>query len=75
MSMKKVTVHKMFEEFHQYPIVQYIGEYDERSNLINVYNSFNQKLSRIFGTYQWAQIGTDDIFFIEEDPMYRSFLD
>lgn len=75
MSMRKVTVHKMYEEFHLFPMIQYKGEYDELYNLVNVYNSFNQKLSRIVGTYQWALIGTDDVFFVEEDLMYRHHLD
>ena len=69
--IKKVTVHKMYEEFRQFPITQYVGEYDESFNLVKLFNSFNQELSRIFGTYQWALIGTDEVFFVEEDPAFQ----
>jgi hypothetical protein len=71
MMIKKVTVHKMYEEFRQFPITQYVGEYDESFNLVKLFNSFNQELSRIFGTYQWALIGADEVFFVEEDPAFQ----
>ena len=45
--------------------------YDESFNLVKLFNSFNQELSRIFGTYQWALIGTDEVFFVEEDPAFQ----
>lgn len=75
MSFKKIKVHKMFEEFHRFPVIEYIGEYDELHNLISLFNTFHQKLSPISGTLQWALIGTDDIFFVEEDPNHRGYLD
>lgn len=69
--IKKVTVHKMYAEFQQFPVIQYIGEYDESFNLVRLFNSFNQELIRIFGTYQWTLIGTDEVFFVEEDPAFQ----
>lgn len=71
MVIKNVTVHKMYEEFQQFPVIQYVGEYDESFNLIKLFNPFNQELSRIFGTYQWALIGTDEVFFVEEDLEFQ----
>ena len=64
----------MYEKFHEYPTLQYIGEYDDSHNLINVFNSLNQKLKRILGTYQWYLIGSDEIYFVEEDPIYKRYI-
>lgn len=52
-------------------MIEYVGEYDELHNLVNVFNTFHQKLSRILATYQWALIGTNDVFFVEEDSIHR----
>lgn len=77
MSIKRVKVHKMYEEFHMFPPLTYVGEYDVFNNLIHVYNSLNQKLTRIVGTYQWVLIDADstsdpkDVYFVEEDPEYN----
>jgi len=49
MQIKKVTAHKMFEEFHQFPVIQYVGE---NNNLVRLFNSLNQQLTRIIATYQ-----------------------
>lgn len=67
---KKVKVHPMYHEFQEYSLDHYIGEYDEKNNLIKVFNPVNQQLKRIIGTYQWVLTGTSDVFFIEEDPIF-----
>lgn len=67
MSIKQVKVHRMYEEFHEFPIIQYIGEYSQSKHLINVFNSFNQRLTCILGTYQWELVGSEQVFFVEED--------
>lgn len=69
--IKKVTVHKMYEEFHRLPAIQYVGEYDDANNLVKLFNSKNQQLIRIVGTYQWRLLDTEDVFFVEEDPAFR----
>lgn len=48
----------------------YMGEYDDDSHLINVYDSSKEKLTKIIGTYQWISNSTGEIFFIEEDYPY-----
>lgn len=75
MSMKAVKVHKMYQEFHRFPPMQFMGEYDESNQLVSLVNSFHQHLSRISGTYQWALAGSNEVYFIEEDPMFRRDLD
>lgn len=72
MTIKKVTVHKMFEEFHQLPLIQYIGEYDDKNNLVKLFNSLNQELIRIAGTFQWTLKHSNEIYFVEEDPVFQA---
>lgn len=67
MHIKPVKVYKMNEDFRISPKLIYMGEYDDEYNLINVYNTSKEKLTRIMGTYQWILNSTGEIFFIEED--------
>lgn len=67
MHIKSVKVYKMNEDFKTSPKLVYMGEYDDEYNLMNVYNSSKEKLTRIMGTYQWILNSTGEIFFIEED--------
>ncbi|NNG82238.1 hypothetical protein [Acinetobacter sp. ANC 5378] len=67
MHIKPVKVYKMNEDFKISPKLVYTGEYDDEYNLMNVYNSSQEKLTRIMGTYQWILNSTGEIFFIEED--------
>jgi hypothetical protein len=71
MNRRLVQVHKMFEEFRLLPKVMYIGEYDNDCNLINVYNQLQEKLTRIFGTYQWILPSTNEVFFIDENTNFQ----
>ena len=66
MHIKPVKVYKMNEDFKISPKLVYMGEYDDEYNLMNVYNSSQEKLTRIMGTYQWILNSTGEIFFIEE---------
>jgi hypothetical protein len=75
MNTRKVTVHKMYEEFHPYPITQYTGEYDDKNNLIRLFNSSKEQLIRVFGTYQWCLPSTSICYFVEEDPFYQRTMD
>lgn len=61
----------MYEEFHRLPAIQHVGEYDDANNLIKLFNSMNQQFIHIVGTYQWRLVDTDDVFFVEEDPIFR----
>ncbi|MGE8560736.1 MAG: hypothetical protein ACN6NJ_07290 [Acinetobacter sp.] len=67
MHIKPVKVYKMNEDFRISPKLIYMGEYDDEYNLMNVYNTSKEKLTRIMGTYQWILNSTGEIFFIEED--------
>ena len=69
--IKKVKVHKMFEEFHILPVIQYVGEFDDRGHLIRLYNSINQELDRIYGTSQWILNGTEEVYFVEGDSNFQ----
>lgn len=72
MIIKEVLVHKMYENFHQYPVVKYVGVYDNKKQLVKLFNRFNQKLERIKGSYQWCLNDTNDVYFVEEDPIFKS---
>lgn len=43
MERRAVKVHKMFREFHEEKDHGYIGEYDEKHNLIAIYDIFKEK--------------------------------
>ncbi|MBJ8507086.1 hypothetical protein RMA95_03920 [Acinetobacter sp. V110_1] len=60
----------MFREFHEEKDRGYIGEYDEKHNLIAIYDIFKEKMKKIEGTYQWILPSSGEIFFVEEDPIY-----
>ncbi|WP_227591219.1 hypothetical protein [Acinetobacter shaoyimingii] len=70
--IKKVKVHKMFEEFHILPVIQYVGEFDDKGRLIRLYNSINQELDRIYGTSQWILNGTEEVYFVEGDSNFQA---
>ncbi|OAL79125.1 hypothetical protein AY606_06765 [Acinetobacter sp. SFB] len=59
MHMKPVKVYKMNKDFKISPKLIYMGEY----NLMNVYDSLQEKLTRIMGTYQWILNSTGEVFF------------
>lgn len=67
MHIKPVKVYKMNEDFKISPNFIYMGEYDDEYNLMNVYDSLQEKLTRIMGTYQWILNSTGEVFFIEEE--------
>jgi hypothetical protein len=67
MHIKLVKVYKMNEDFKVSPKLIYMAEYDDDHNLMNVYDSSQEKLTRIMGTYQWILNSTGEVFFIEED--------
>ncbi|WP_425919078.1 hypothetical protein [Acinetobacter sp. TSRC1-2] len=67
MHIKSVKVYKMNEDFKVSLQLIYMGEYDDELNLMNVYDSSQEKLTRIMGTYQWVSNSTGKIFFIEQD--------
>lgn len=70
MERRAVKVHKMFREFHEEKDHGYIGEYDEKHNLIAIYDIFKEKMKKIEGTCQWILPSSGEIFFVEEDPIY-----
>lgn len=67
MKTKKVIVHKMYEEFHTLPIIQYLGYFSENNVLIKLFNNLQQELNHIKGTSQWELISTGDVYFVEND--------
>lgn len=67
MNIKRVKVHKMFEEFNTFLDIQYIGEYNKDARLIKLYNSFNEELINFKGTNQWLLPSTGVIYFVETD--------
>lgn len=71
MNRRPIEAHKMFEEFSVLPKLMYFGEYDKDCNLINVYSPLQEKLIRIFGTYQWILPSTNEVFFIDEDTNFN----
>lgn len=71
MTLKKVKVHKMFEDFHDYPKIQFNGEYDHKNTLVKLFDNLNRQLFRIIGTYQWRLIESNEIYFVEEDFIFN----
>lgn len=67
MHIKPVKVYKMNEDFKVSSTLIYMAEYDDEHNLMNVYDSSQEKLTRIMGTYQWILNSIRGGFFIEED--------
>lgn len=67
MSIKRVKVHKMFEEFNSFLDVEYIGEYNKEAQLVKLYNSLNEELIHIEGTYQWLLPSTGVTYFVETE--------
>lgn len=67
MHIKPVKVYKMNEDFKVSSTLIYMAEYDDEHNLMNVYDSSQEKLTRIMGDlsmdFKFYQGG----FFIEED--------
>lgn len=70
MELRAVKMHKMFKEFHDEKALGYIGEYDEKHDLVAIYNIFKEKMKKIDGTYQWILPSSGEVFFVEEDPLY-----
>ncbi|MHC3124238.1 hypothetical protein NL42_11315 [Acinetobacter sp. GN11] len=70
MELRAVKMHKMFKEFHDEKALGYMGEYDEKHDLVAVYNIFKEKMKKIDGTYQWILPSSGEVFFVEEDPLY-----
>lgn len=70
MIIKPVRVHKMYEEFHRYPRITYVGEFNDKKKLINIYNSLGEKFINILGTYQWKMGNSDEVYFVEQDAFY-----
>jgi len=70
MELRTVKMHKMFREFHDEKELGYMGEYDEKHNLVAIYNILKEKMKKIDGTYQWILPSSGEVFFVEEDPLY-----
>jgi len=49
MHIKPVKVYKMNEDFKVSSTLIYMAEYDDEHNLINIYDSSQEKLTRIMG--------------------------
>lgn len=67
MKAKKVIVHKMYENFHILPIIQYSGWFNENNMLIKLFDNRNKELLKIQDTSQWKSTYTGDIYFVESD--------
>lgn len=67
MKTKKVIVHKMYEDFHTLPIIQYSGQFNDSNLMIKLFNNLNQELTHIRGTLQWKLASTGDVYFVEND--------
>lgn len=70
MELRAVKMHKMFRDFHEEKELGYVGEYDEKHDLVAIYNIFKEKIKKIEGTYQWILPSSGEVFFVEEDPLY-----
>jgi len=70
MELRAVKMHKMFRDFHEEKERGYIGEYDEKHDLVAIYNILKEKMQKIEGTYQWVLPSSGEVFFVEEDPLY-----
>lgn len=71
MKIKKVVVHKMFENFQDFPITQYLGVFD-RDLLIRLFNNDNQELKQLEDSQQWELVATGDVYFVEKDYEFFS---
>ncbi len=67
MKTRKVIVHKMYEDFHSLPIIQYLGYFNENNLMVKLFNNLNQELTKIKGTKQWELKSTGDVYFVEND--------
>ena len=65
MNIVKVKVHKMYENFHRNPAIQYVGFFDDNNVLISLYDNNNIKLINKIGTLQWVSIATNQAYFVE----------
>lgn len=66
MELRAVKMHKMFRDFHEEKQLGYVGEYDEKHNLIAIYDIFKEKMQKIEGTYQWVLPSSGEVFLLRK---------
>lgn len=74
MIFKKVIAHPMYHDFYVSPLMSFLGEYNDKHQLINVFSQSHQKLIPIIGTYQWQLADHSAVYFIEEDYTFDRVL-
>uniref|UniRef100_UPI000AFC6C09 hypothetical protein n=1 Tax=Acinetobacter pittii TaxID=48296 RepID=UPI000AFC6C09 len=55
MELRAVKMHKMFRDFHEEKERGYIGEYDEKHNLVAIYGEFKHEVRQFQKPYDNQQ--------------------